>query len=156
MLQHLYPQYPQQLSIPQRWNRFHAYNLVGFLNSVPQHRLIDAVLSLVQRWQQQQTAPTITIDVQATGNPYHRAHIGRHLQASHSTRTPSGPATIQANWDWICNVAITLIEHSWQQLHTNLLHHTDLHFNYYRYVDNRFITRNEHPPSDPDPDTYPR
>ena len=26
----------------------------------------------------------------------------------------------------------------------NLLQHTALHFTYYRYVDNRFIARNEH------------
>ena len=44
----------------------------------------------------------------------------------------------------LCNVAITLIEHSWQQLHIPRLHPTDLHFTYYRYVDNRFIVHNEH------------
>ena len=44
----------------------------------------------------------------------------------------------------LCNVAITLIEHSWHQLHNNLLQHTALHFTYYRYVDNRFIVHNEH------------
>ena len=44
----------------------------------------------------------------------------------------------------LCNVAITLIEHSWHQLHNNLLQHTALHFSYYRYVDNRFIVHNEH------------
>ena len=43
----------------------------------------------------------------------------------------------------LCNVAITLIEHSWHQLHNNLLQHTALHFTYYRYVDNRFIVHNE-------------
>ena len=44
----------------------------------------------------------------------------------------------------LCNVTGALIEHAWQQLHNNLLHHTDIHFNYYRYVDNRFIIHNEH------------
>ena len=44
----------------------------------------------------------------------------------------------------LCNVAITLIEHAWHQLHNNLLNHTHLHFNYYRYVDNRFTTHAEH------------
>ena len=43
----------------------------------------------------------------------------------------------------LCNVAITLIEHSWHQLHNNLLQHTALHFAYYRYVDNLFIVHNE-------------
>ena len=38
-----------------------------------------------------------------------------------------------------------LLSNAWHQLHNNLLNHTHLHFNYYRYVvDNRFITHNEH------------
>ena len=44
----------------------------------------------------------------------------------------------------LCNVAITLIEHSWQQLYNNLLHHTNFHFNYYHYVDNRSIVHKKH------------
>ena len=150
----------------------HATNddLVGFFNSVPQHRLIGAVHSLAQRWQQQQS--THTIDAQATGNPYHHSHIGRHhhrhptqgalhtadiitiaafalntcifrtcnhtYQQIRSTGIGSQPSPA------LCNVAITLVEHSWQQLHNSLLHHTHFHFNYYRYVDHRFITHNEH------------
>ena len=39
-----------------------------------------------------------------------------------------------------CNVAITLIERSWAQLHHSLADHTQIHFTHYRYVDNRFIT----------------
>ena len=39
---------------------------------------------------------------------------------------------------------MTLIEHSWHQLHNNFLQRTARHFTYYRYVDNRFIARNEH------------
>ena len=42
----------------------------------------------------------------------------------------------------LCNVAITLIEHSWHQLHHSLTDHTEIHFVYYRYVDNRFIAFN--------------
>ena len=61
----------------------------------------------------------------------------------HSTPAFSGHA-ITLTSPARCNVAITLIEHSWQQLHNNLLQHTALHFAYYRYVDNRFIVHNEH------------
>ena len=62
---------------------------------------------------------------------------------------PGTQQHLQANpggWDWLpaLNDAITLIEHSWHQLHINLLQHTALHFTYYRYVDNRFIVHNEH------------
>ena len=67
ILPHLYPQHPGQLSIPQLWQHFHAYlnnvpadialhatndDLVGFSNSVPQHRLLEAVHSLILHWQQ--------------------------------------------------------------------------------------------------------
>ena len=73
ILQHLYPQHPGQLSIPQLWRHFHCYltqtpsdislhatndDLVGFFNSVPQHRLIDAVHSMILHWQAQQTTHT--------------------------------------------------------------------------------------------------
>ena len=175
------------MSIPQLWHHFHSYltqtppdislhatndDLVGFFNSVPQHRLIDAVHSLVLHWQQQQSTHTLTVDVQATGNPFHHSHIGRHHRKHPTQRTiqTSDITTIVAfaldtcifracNNTYkqirgagigsqlspaLCNVAITLIEHSWHQIHNNLLQHTDLHFTYYRYVDNRFIVHNEH------------
>ena len=164
-----------QLSIPQLWRHFHSYlsqtpaaitlhatndDLVGFFNSVPQHRLIDAVHS-VQEWQTQQSTHTLTVDTKATGNPFHHSHIGRH-HIRHPTQRTSDITTIvtfalntcifrACNNTYkrirgagigsqlspaLCNVAITLIEHSWHQLHNNLPH--------YRYVDNRFIVHNEH------------
>ena len=136
--------------------RYTNDDLVGFFNSVPQHRLIDAVHSLIQHWQTQHTTHTLTADTKATGNPYHHSHIGRHHARHPTQRTihTSDIATIVAsalntcifracNHTYkqirgagtgsqlspaLCNVAITLIEHSWQQLHNNLLRHTDLHF----------------------------
>ena len=93
---------PGQLSIPQLWRHFHTYlsqtpsdinlratngDLVGFFNSVPQHRLIDAVHSLIQHWQTQHTTHTLTVDTKATGNPYRLSHIGRH-HARHPTHHP--------------------------------------------------------------------
>ena len=83
ILQHLFPQHPGQLSIPQLWRHFHCYltqtptdvalhatndDLVGFFNSVPQHRLIDAVHSMIQQRQTQQSTHTLTVDAKATGN----------------------------------------------------------------------------------------
>ena len=53
-------------------------DLVGFFNSVPQQRLVDAVISLCNRWKAQHATTTITIDVQSTGNPIQHSHIGRH------------------------------------------------------------------------------
>ena len=52
-------------------------------------------------------------------------------------RRPPNPYT-----EALCNVAITLIEHSWHQLHHSLTDHTESHFVYYRYVDNRFTAFN--------------
>ena len=182
ILQHLFPQLPGQLSIPQLWSHFHCYlkdtppdiplhatndDLVGFFNSVPQHRLIDAVHSLVQQWQRQNDTHTLTVDTKATGNPFHHSHVGGHHRRHPTQRTihTADITTIVATCIFracnhtykqirgagigsqlspaLCNVAVTLIEHSWQQLHNNLLQHTALHFAYYRYVDNRFIVHNE-------------
>ena len=187
ILQHLFPQHPGQLSIPQLWRHFHSYlsqtpaditlhatndDLVGFFNSVPQHRLIDAVHSLIQEWQTQQSTRALTVDTKATGNPFHHSHIGRHrtrhptqrtihtsdittivtfalntciFQACNNTYKQIRGAGIGSQLSpALCNVAITLIEHSWHQLHNNLLHHSDQRFTYYRYVDNRLIAHNEH------------
>ena len=50
MIFRLLPQAPGQLSIPQLWHHIELH-AVGFFNSVPQDRLIDAVQSLVTKWQ---------------------------------------------------------------------------------------------------------
>ena len=187
ILQHLFPQRPGQLSIPQLWRHFHSYlsqtptdvhlratndDLVGFFNSVPQHHLIDAVHSMIQQWQTQQSTHTLTVDTKATGDPFHHSHVGRHhskhptqltlhtsdittivtfalntciFRACNNTYKQIREAGIGSQLSpALRNVAVALIEHSWRQLHNNLLHHTVLHFSYYRYVDNRFIVHNEH------------
>ena len=68
MLLRLLPQHPGQLSIPNLWQQLHSHfhnnpddthlttindDLVGSFNSVPQQRLVDAVISLCNRWQSQ-------------------------------------------------------------------------------------------------------
>ena len=189
-LQHLFPQHLGQLSISQLWRRFHCYltqtptdvtlhatndDLVGFFNSVPQHRLIDAVHSMIQQWQSQQSTHPVTVDTKATGNPFHHSHVGRHytkhptqrtlhtsdittivtfalntciFQACNNTYKQIRGAGIGSQLSpALCNVAITLIENSWHQLHNNLLQHTA---SYYRYVDNRSLcTTNTSSPTQP-------
>ena len=113
ILQHLLPQHPGQLSIPQLWSHFHCYltdtppdiplhatndDLVGFSNSVPQHRLIDAVHSLTQQWQRQNHTHTLTVDTKATGNPFHHSHIGRHHRSATLHNAPSILRTLQPLW----------------------------------------------------------
>ena len=158
---------------PHQTSHYTPPTMTWSVSSTPsQPRLIDAVHSLIRHWQQQQSTHTLTVDVQATGNPFHHSHIGRHHRKHPTQRTiqTSDITTIVAfalntcifracsnTYKQIrgagigsqlspalCNVAITLIEHSWHQIHNNLLQHTDLHFTYYRYVDNRFIVHDEH------------
>ena len=173
MIFRLLPQAPGQLSIPQLWHHFHDYlhhtpdhiqlhavndDLVGFFNSVPQDRLIDAVQSLVTKWHLTFNTPTITVDIQATGDPLQLAHIGQHYRRHPTQRTIHandittiaalaldacvfracttyfnqvqgagiGPQLSFA----LCNVAITLIGHSWHQLHHSLTDHTQIYFTY--------------------------
>ena len=107
MIHRLLPQSPGQLSIPQLWHHFHDHlhhtpdhvdlyavndDLVGFFNSVPQDRLVDAVQSLANRWQHTFDTPTITVDAHTTGDPIQLAHIGRH----HRTLDTSDITTIVA------------------------------------------------------------
>ena len=147
ILQHLFPQHPGQLSIPQLWRHFHCYltqtptdinlhatndDLVGFFSSVPQHRLIDAVHSMIQQWQSQHSTHThtLTVDAKATGNPFHHSHVGRHYTKHPTQRTlhtsdittivafapehlyfPGMQQHIQANsrgWDWLPTLSCPL------------------------------------------------
>ena len=186
MLLHLLPQHPGQLSIPNLWQHLHNHfqttpedihltpindDLVGFFNSVPQQRLVDAVISLCNRWKAQHNTTTITIDVQSTGNPIQHSHIGRHYihhpqqrtldtqhiplivqQALHSCifqacntyyKQIQGAGIGSQLSPALCNVAITLIEHTWQTTYHNFLHQPSLHLLNTRYVDNRYILLNE-------------
>ena len=42
---------------------------MGFFNSVPQDRLLNAVKSFTTKWNLTYDTPTLTIDILATGNP---------------------------------------------------------------------------------------
>ena len=186
MLLHLLPQHPGQLSIPNLWQHLHNHfqttpedihltpindDLVGFFNSVPQQHLVDAVISLCNRWKTQHTPTTITIDVQSTGNPIQDSHIGRHYihhQQQRTLDTQHIPMIVQqalqscifqaCNTYYqqiqgagigsqlspaLCNVAITLIEHTWQTTYHTFLQQPSLHLFNTRYVDNRYILLNE-------------
>ena len=186
MLLHLLPQHPGQLSIPNLWQQLHNHfqttpddihltpindDLVGFFNSVPQQRLVDAVISLCNRWKAQHATTTITIDVQSTGNPIQHSHIGRHYIHHPQQRTLDTqhiPLIVQqalqscifqaCNTYYkqiqgagigsqlspaLCNVAITLIEHTWKTTYHTFLHQPSLHLLNTRYVDNRYIPLNE-------------
>ena len=95
---------------------------MGLFNSVPQDRLLNAVNSLTTKWNITFDTPTLTIDIQATSNPLQLSHMGQHHRRHHTQRT---------------------IDTEDIQLHHSLTDHSQTHFTYYRYVDNRFITFND-------------
>ena len=72
-----------QLAVPQIFSRIHAFfrdtpteftfaninDLVGFFNSVPQDRLLDALNSLINTWQERHGQVTLPVDMSRRGNP---------------------------------------------------------------------------------------
>ena len=185
MLLQLLPQHPGQLSIPKLWKHLHTHfrhtphdihltaindNLVGFFNSVPQQRLVDAVISLCNRRHLHHATTTLTIDMHSTGNPIQHSHIGRHYihhpqertldtahiplifqQALHSCifqacytyfQQIQGAGMGSQLSPALCNVAITLIEHAWRDTYHTFLQQPSLHLFNTRYVDNRYILLN--------------
>ena len=133
--------------------------------------MVDAVISLCTRWRIQHTTTTLSIDVQSTGNPIQHSHIGRHyihhpqqraidaqhiplivqhalqsciFQACNSYYKQIQGAGIGSQLSpALCNVAITLIEHTWHTTYHEFLQQPSLHLFNTRYVDNRYILLNE-------------
>ena len=135
--------------------------------------------SLTTKWNLTFDTSTLTIDIQATGNPMQHSHWSAPPQTSHithhrHTHTTSLTSTLSARRSTpasfkrtplcanrpeepalapnaLCYVAITLIEHSWAQLHRSPTDHTQIHFTYHRCVDIRFIIFNENQRDLPQP-----
>ena len=78
MLLQLWPQTMGQLAVPQIWSRVHALftdtpieftlsnvndDLVGFFNSVPQDRLLDAINTLILAWQERHADVVLSVDM---------------------------------------------------------------------------------------------
>ena len=128
-------------------------------------------MSLCTRWRIQHTTTTLSIDVQSTGNPNQHSHIGRHyihhpqqrtidtqhiplivqhalqsciFQACNSYYKQIQGAGIGSQLSpALCNVAITLIEHTWHTTYHEFLQQPSLHLFNTRNVDNRYILINE-------------
>ena len=98
-----------QLSTPQIWSKVHAYfdatdeaarlqfvndDLVGFFNSVPQTRLLDAVHQLVDHWVENhlghfpegRDSITISVDTSAHGDPVHSTFSGSFRRTAFQIR----------------------------------------------------------------------
>ena len=182
MVLQLWPQSMGQLAVPQIWSRIHKFfhatptdfvlanindDLVGFFNSVPQDRLLDAINSLIQEWKSKHGEVTLSVDMSQRGNPLQLSYVGKFHKAPRKTKViqPHDILTIvqsslqshifQAmNVIWhqirgagigshisptISNLAVTLIEMAWAQSYEEILTAPTFPFLAIRYVDNRYI-----------------
>ena len=192
MLLQLWPQSMGQLAVPQIWSRIHAFfketstectfdnindDLVGFFNSVPQDRPLDAINSLITQWQDQRDQVTLSVDMSQRGNPLQLSYVGKIHKAPRKTRViqPSDILTIVQSslqshifqavhviWHQIrgagigshisptlSNLAVTMIERTWFQTYEQILTAPSFPFLAIRYVDNRYIIFPEERIEDP-------
>ena len=61
-------------------------DLVGFFNSVPQGRLLDAINSLILAWQERHGQVTLSVDMSQRGNPLQLSYVGKFHKAPRKTR----------------------------------------------------------------------
>ena len=192
MLLQLWPQNMGQLAVPQIWSRIHAFfndapteftfgdindDLVGFFNSVPQDRLLDAINSLITEWQDRHDQVTLSVDMSQRGNPLQLSYVGKFHKAPRKTRViqPTDILTIvqsslqshifqAVNVIWhqirgagigshispsLSNLAVTMIERTWFQTYQQILTAPSFPFLAIRYVDNRYIIFPEERIEDP-------
>ena len=143
-------------------------DLVGFFNSVPQDRLLDAINSLITEWQNQHDQVTLSVDMSQRGNPLQLSYVGKFHKAPRKTRVihPSDIVTIvqsslqshifqAVNVIWhqirgagigshisptLSNLAVTMIERTWFQTYEQILTAPSFPFLAIRYVDNRYMS----------------
>ena len=192
MLLQLWPQAMGQLAVPQIWSRTHTFfndtstefildnindDLVGFFNSVPQDRLLDAINSLITEWQNRHDQVTLSVDMSQRGNPLQLSYVGKFHKAPRKTRViqPSDIVTIvqsslqshifqAVNVIWhqirgagigshitptLSNLAVTMIERTWFQTYEQILTAPSFPFLAIRYVDNRYVIFPEERIQDP-------
>eukprot|EP00438_Fugacium_kawagutii_P032670 Skav216066 [mRNA] locus=scaffold2261:170570:172063:- [translate_table: standard] len=188
MLQETWPQIMGQLSTPQIWQRVHQLftetdpavhlvaindDLVGFFNSVPQDRLLDAVSSLIAAWEHHHgSGLSISVDLSRTGDPVQSTYAGQIRRTGFSVKALRVQdlltivrSSLQSHlfsalgiiWrqfrgagigsqisPTLSNLAVTIIERSWQQCYSALFAQPPSLFSFVaiRYVDNRFAIVN--------------
>ena len=192
MLLQLWPQTMGQLAVPQIWSRVHAFftdtpseftlsnvndDLVGFFNSVPQDRLLDAINTLILAWQERHADVVLSVDMSQRGNPVQLSYVGKFHKAPRKTKVihPSDILQIvraslrshvfQAlNVIWhqirgagigshispsLSNLAVALTERSWFQTLEQIMTSPSFPFLALRYVGNRYILFPEERIEDP-------
>ena len=178
----LWPQEAGQLSVPEIWKHIHqrffrtdddiqfaAINddLVGFFNSVPQSRLLDAIQQLTTEWVNQHGETQVSVNMALKGPVVHTSFVGQCKKTSSNIKTVRVQdilTIVQAslsthvfkavNQIWVqhrgagigshispslSNLAVTLIERSWRNAHLTFVQSSQLQLLFTRYVDNRFI-----------------
>ena len=193
MLLQLWPQTMGQLAVPQIWQRLHRFfdetslgvNLlavnddsVGFFNSVPQDRLLDAVNSLILEWKHRHPDTVLSVDMSQRGNPLQLSYVGQIRAAPKKTKVihpddifPIVQGSLSCHifqavnviWQQIrgagigshispslSNLAVTTIERSWTQVFKEvIIDPPTFPFLAIRYVDNRYILFPEEKQTDP-------
>ena len=182
MLLQLWPQTMGQLAVPQIWQRVHQFfdetsfdvnlhavndALVGFFNSVPQDRLLDAVNSLILEWKHRHPDTVLSVDMSQRGNPIQVSYVGKIHGAPKKTRVihpddifPIVQGSLSCHifqavnviWQQIrgagigshispslSNLAVTIVERSWTQVFQEVLDPPTFPCLAIRYVDNRYI-----------------
>ena len=189
MLLQLWPQTMGQLAVPQIWQTVHRFlsdtsldvnlhavndDLVGFFNSVPQDRLLDAVNSLIL---DRHPDTVLSVDMSQRGNPLQLSYVGKIHKAPKKTKviSPDDVFTIAqgslschifqaVNVIWqqirgagigsqispsLSNLAVTIVERSWTQVFKEVLDPPIFPFLAIRYVDNRYILFPEEKQNEP-------
>ena len=193
MLQQMRPQIMGQLNTPAIWARLHRHfedvhtditltfvnhDLVGFFNSVPQERLLDAVNQLVDAWTVEHLlhfpdlqSVNITVDISAQGDPTQSTFSGSYRKSAYnlkkiyvqdiltvvrSSLSSHIFSALGCFWKQIrgagigsqispsfSNLAVTIVERTWQQIDLETLDQPRFAFFGIRYVNNRFVIATE-------------
>ena len=113
----LWPQSFGQLSVPNIWRCMHNHfsatdpsvhfgatndDLIGFFNSVPQHRLLDAVRSLICAWRQKHGDVALSVDMSLRGPAVHTTHVGHFSRRSPIRFAPLIHRTSLTLWQRLC------------------------------------------------------
>ena len=178
----LWPQTFGQLSVPNIWRAIDEHftvaseeitfdvindDLIGFFNSIPQHRLLDAVHSLVAAWKQHHGDTVLSVDVSLKGPAMYTTYVGQFRKAHSPGRSvlPDNIFEIVAaslksniflalNQVWkqfrgagigahispsLSNLAVTIVERTCAYTFRDAINSPSLAFMGLRYVDNRFV-----------------
>ena len=134
-------------------------DLIGFLNSIPQHRLLDAVHSLVTAWEQHHGDTVLSVDVSPKGSTMHTTYVGQFRKAPSPSALPVAASLrsnifLALNQVWkqfrgvgigaqispsLSNLAVTIVERTWAYTFRDAINSPSLAFMGIQYVDNRFV-----------------